>query len=560
MDGRVWIAAIAAAGGCDGASAEEADATTSGRGSSGVPFDGTTSVSTTTSADLPMSTGTSSTSSEGGGSTDSESSSSTGDDVSSLVTYEEVASRVGVDVVHQSVDPFTTQGVAWGDFDLDGRLDMVLTNHGAPNRSFRGVAGGTFDVAPWDGGTTALSSEISTGAVVVDYDNDGWPDLFVLADGPNTLLRNQGGGDFVDATQVAGLGDAGLGQTAAWGDYDGDGRLDVYIVNYETKLPDRLMHNEGGGAFSEVEGAFSSETRTRLGFTASFFDYDLDGDADLYVVNDKFAGNVLWRNDGPGCDGVCWVDVSASSGAGVEMEGMGLAIGDYDNDGDQDVFVTNIGPMVLLQNQTAQGDPSFSEVSAEAGALVDDNDWGQYGWGAQFVDYDNDGWLDLYVALGRVGPGPERPNVMLRNRRDGTFKLVPSTAGAEDLNRSQGLATADYDADGWVDLLVGNANAPFSLFHNQGGDAHWLEVELRGDGSAVSRDAVGARVTVLDDSGHEQVREVIAGSSLGAGSSLRQHFGLGDALPSSVIIRWPNGEVDVIEDAPPDALVGVDYD
>ncbi|MCR9165216.1 MAG: CRTAC1 family protein [Nannocystaceae bacterium] len=475
------------------------------------------------------------------------------------MTYDEVARAVGVDVVHQSIDPFTTQGVAWGDFDVDGVLDMVVTSHGAPNRSFRGVRGSTFEVAPWDD-AAALPTDISTGAVVVDYDNDSWPDLFVMADGPNTLLRNAGDGALVDVTQAAGLGDAGFGQTAAWGDYDGDGLLDVYIANYETELPDRLMHNDGGGVFSDANEAFPIETRTRLGFTASFFDYDLDGDVDLYVVNDKFGGNVLWRNDGPGCGGTCWVDVSASSGAGVQMEGMGLAVGDYDNDGDQDLFITNIGPMVLLQNQAAQGVDSFVDVSAEARALVDDNDWGQYGWGAQFVDYDNDGWLDLYVALGRVGPGPELPNAMLRNRGDGTFQRVPSAAGAEDQNRSQGLAVADYDADGWVDLLVGNANAPFALFRNRGADANWLEVELHGDGDVVSRDAVGSRISVVDERGHAQVREIIAGSSLGAGSSLRQHFGLGSAAPTSLTIRWPNGAVHTVEDVATNALVRVEYE
>lgn len=557
MARAVWLAAVVVGGGCGGTPTSEVDGTTAFNGSSEVTSNTT---STTRIADASTSTGPDSrpTTTEQWA-TSSDGSTSTGDGVSSTVTYDEVARAVGVDVLHQSIDPFTTQGVAWGDFDVDGALDMVLTSHGSPNRSFRGIPGGLFEVAPWDD-AAALALDVSTGAVVVDFDNDAWPDLFVMADGPNTLLRNAGGGALVDVTQVAGLGDAGFGQTATWGDYDGDGLLDVYLANYETELPDRLMHNDGGGVFSDANEALPLDTRQRLGFTASFFDYDLDGDADLYVVNDKFGGNVLWRNDGPGCDGVCWVDVSVPSGAGVEMEGMGLAVGDYDNDGDQDLFITNIGPMVLLQNQVAQGSAAFVDVSVEAGALVDDNDWGQYGWGAQFVDYDNDGWLDLYVALGRVGPGPEMPNVMLRNRGDGTFKRVPFSAGAEDRNRSQGLAIADYDEDGWVDLLVGNANAPFALFHNQGGDAHWLEVELHGDGETISRDAVGARVTVVDDSGHEQVREIIAGSSLGAGSALRQHFGFGAAVPVQMTIRWPDGEVDVIDDVPLDALVDVDYE
>lgn len=473
--------------------------------------------------------------------------------------YVEVAVALGIDAVQQSEDSFATQGQAWGDFDGDGVLDLALTSQLAPNYLFRGVNGRSFEPVDWGGEPLALAGSVSTGAVFVDYDNDSWPDLYVLARGANSMLRNQQGQGFVDATTGTGLGDVGFGETAAWADYDGDGLLDVYIANNDITLPDRLFHNEGDGGFSDVSATLDVEVRTRLGFSATFFDYDLDGDPDLYVGNDKHQGNVLWRNDGPGCGAWCFTDVSAESDAGIEMGSMGIAVGDYDNDGDQDMFVSDLGPMVLLNNQAAQGSPGFVEVAEASGALVDEEMWFQYGWGAQFVDYDNDGWLDLYVALGRLTSGPTRPNVMLRNNGDGTFNRLNHAAGAQDPGRSQGLAIADFDEDGWVDLLVGNQDGPYALFQNKGTEGTWLELALRGDGSIVSTDAVGALVAVTDDSGRTQTREVIVGSSLGAGSSARLHFGFGETTPVSMSVRWPDGTVDNRDEVSVNTLLSVEY-
>ncbi|MGH1341765.1 MAG: CRTAC1 family protein [Nannocystales bacterium] len=484
---------------------------------------------------------------------------STGSGMEAPVTYAEVSLSVGIDVAHESIDLFATEGQAWGDYDGDGVLDLVVTSQLAPNHLFRGTGSGSFDAIAWPVAGMELTATASTGAVFVDFDNDTLPDLYLLAFGENTMLRNDGAGGFTDVSLASGLADVGHGETAAWGDYDGDGLLDVYVANNEITLPDRLLHNDGGGSFSEMPGVLDITTRTRLAFSASFFDYDLDGDVDLYVVNDKAGGNVLWRNDGPGCGHWCFTDVSASSGAGLEMGSMGLAVGDYDNDGDQDVFISDLGPMKLLNNQAAQGQPVFVEVAEQAGALVDEELWNQYGWGAQFIDYDNDGWLDLYVAIGQLNFGAARPNVMLRNMHDGTFLRLPDAAGAEDTRRSQGLAIADYDEDGWVDILVGNAADSFALFHNEGGGASWLEIELRGDGETVSTDAVGARVSVTDDTGRTQTREVICGSSLGAGSMLRLHFGFGDASPTSMTIRWPDGSTETTYDVPVNILHSIDF-
>ncbi|PRP90009.1 FG-GAP repeat protein [Enhygromyxa salina] len=486
-------------------------------------------------------------------------------DADPQLPFYESAVELGVDLVHNAnAHHFSMPGQAWADIDRDGFLDLVLTTQLANNRVFMGGPGGQFTTPSW-AEDIALPDQISAGAVFADYDNDGWPDLYITAMGPNTLLRNLEGEGFVDVSEAAGVGDPGVGETAAFGDLDGDGHLDLYVTNNDIASPDPVYHNRGDGSFEDVSHLLELDTRSRPSFSASFFDYDLDGDVDLYVANDKQVGNVLWRNDGPGCGGWCLTDVSASSGAGVELYSMGLAVGDYDSDGDQDLFVTSIGDMALLQNQTAQGQPEFLEIAAEAGTQVDTLGWGEVGWGAQFLDYDNDGWLDLYVALGKQDPGPQQHNMLLRNLANGSFAVVDEVGGAADPRMSFGLAIADHDADGWVDLLVGNSGDRYALYRNRSGefqaDRHHLSIELRADSSdaPISPEAIGARVYVHDDRGRTQLREVIAGSSLGAGSSLVLHFGLGHAVPVWVRVIWPDGRVDQWQDPPVDTRWVIDY-
>lgn len=472
--------------------------------------------------------------------------------------FEPVADVLGIAVEHDVHEiSFLTTGQGWADLDRDGHLDLVVTNQMLPNRVFLGQRGGGFAEPDWAGDLALVESE-SSGVVFADYDGDAWIDVLILARGANTLLRNTlgdglGGGGFEDVTLSAGVLDEGNANTATWGDYDGDGWLDLYVANNDFAPPDALYRNSGDGTFENVSSLLSLSRRMRPAFSASFFDYDNDGDVDLYVVNDKLAGNVLWRNDGAGCQGWCFTDVSSDAGADVDMWAMGLAVGDYDNDGDQDVFVSDIGEQVLLQNQTEQGQPVFVDVALDANAVIDVDGWGEYGWGAQFLDYDNDGWLDLYVAIGKFGGGATRPNVLLRNLGDGTFAEVEAVGGAAVEGRSFGVATADYDDDGWVDLLVGTINRPYELFRNLGGGHHWLTLDLSAAvGSSVCTDAVGTRVYLYDSDGGVQMREVIAGSSIGAGSSLRLHFGLGHADLVTAYVYWPDGTVEVHDDPPVD--------
>ncbi|MCA9939393.1 MAG: CRTAC1 family protein [Anaerolineales bacterium] len=458
--------------------------------------------------------------------------------------FENVTEQAGFTAVHHDVYMIT--GQAWADVNQDGWLDLYLTDSDGPNSMYLNNGDGTFSLAPYTG-SMALWLARSGGAVFADYDNDGWPDLYVLNWGDNVLFRNDQGQGFTDVTMTAGVGDENAGKSATWGDYDKDGYLDLYIANWscspECGRPqegdrDRLYHNNGDGTFTDVTNLLGGGTRG-AGFAVSFLDYDNDGDADIYLVNDEFLnpiGNKLWRNDGPGCDGWCFTEVATDVGADERVMGMGLAPNDYDNDGDLDLFFSNAGQMVLLQNQ---GDGAFADVAAAAGVALDSS---AIGWGAIFFDYDHDGWRDLYLALTAHGDAGGAYNVLFRNNGDGTFSEV-NNSGAADPGESMGVAYADYDNDGWVDFVVGNGNEGYHLYRNLGREGtgnNWLSLALRG-ADRINRDAVGARVTLTTSDGRRQMEEVTNGASLGAGSALTLYFGLGEASIERVEVEWPNG-------------------
>ncbi len=449
---------------------------------------------------------------------------------------------------------YLVTGQAWGDYDRDGWEDLYITDHYGSNQLFRNNGDGTFTRSPW-AAAVSLPDSISGGATWADYNNDGWLDLYVLNFGPNRLFHNDAGQGFTDVTITAGVGDAGKGSTAAWGDYDQDGHLDLYVTNW-TCWPecgfdpdwalqrDTLYHNNGDGTFTDVTSLLIYEKTIGAGFAVSWVDYDNDGDLDLYVVNDEFQnpiGNVLWRNDGPGCGGWCFTDVSTPSGAGIVLYGMGLAVGDYDNDQDLDFYFSNMmEPAVLLQNQ---GDGTFLDVSAAAGVdFVTD-----FSWGTVFFDFDNDGWLDLYLANTDDNPlsNPSLPNPLFHNQGDGTFINLDAASGAGDTGSTLGVAYADYDGNGFPDLVIGNLGASYVLYRNlatEGADHNWLTVELEGDAAGViNRDAIGSRITLTTHAGQTQLQELISGSSLGSGNSLRLHFGLGSSTVDTLTVRWPDG-------------------
>ena len=483
-------------------------------------------------------------------------------------TFADVTQSAGIQAVHRGefamdgVEGYLGVGQAWGDYDNDGWTDLFVTGNLAPNVLYRNQQDGSFAVSKWSDQVT-FPDRISGGAVWADYDNDGWLDLYILNKNANTLLRNRAGQGFEDVTAAAGVGDAGKGQSAAWGDFDRDGWLDLYVVNW-TCLPDcnpvdfathqdRLYHNNGDGTFADMSFAMNHAKLLGAGFAGSFLDYDNDGDLDLYVVNDEYAnpiGNVLWRNDGAGCGGWCWQDVSTASKAGIVTSGMGLAVNDFDNDGDLDMYFSNmVRPMTLLTNV---GDGSFANTETQAGVGVHEN--GVVGWGALFLDYDNDGWRDLFLAATTVKPRALEPgalmdmlfarrNYLYRNQGNSAFHDVTPLAWRERPRPTMGAAYADYDNDGWTDFIVTEWNEGFTLYRNQGvegSEHHWLTVRLTG-GQGVNRNAIGARVAVQTESGLTQMQEVQSGSSLGAGNDLALHFGLGLDTQAEVTIYWPDG-------------------
>ncbi|MEM7535188.1 MAG: FG-GAP-like repeat-containing protein [Chloroflexota bacterium] len=500
-------------------------------------------------------------------------------------------------------------GQAWGDYDNDGWLDLYVTGNLTDSVLYHNEGDGTFTVSPLSE-AVKLHGVLTGGAVWADYDNDGWKDLYVSVHGANVLFHNDEGQGFTDVTEIAGVGDEGKGTTATWGDYDNDGWLDLYATTWSchpecdpdvdhTQADDRLYHNNGDGTFEDVTDLLVFSRLLGAGFTSTFVDYDDDGDMDIYVINDELQnpiGNILWRNDGPGCEDIrvhkdsshtwCWTDISEESGADIQLGGMGIAIGDYDNDLDLDMYFSNlVNPHVLLQNQ---GDGTFGKRAKTAG--VDIGPSAAVGWGTVFIDYNNDGWLDLYLSTtefrnhDRETPpdGMHFPhkNFLFENtqtveedrrgNRSIAFEDVSPPSWAENTTRSMGIAYADYDQDGWVDMIVSDWNQRYVLHRNQGAtqvansDEHnWISLRLTGStqpGGPVNRDAVGARAYVTTSDGRVLLQEVKNGSSLGAGNDTALHFGLGAATVDEVRIVWPDGTERILGRLGVNQIVAVGYD
>ncbi|MCY3833913.1 MAG: CRTAC1 family protein [Chloroflexi bacterium] len=527
--------------------------------------------------------------------------------IGKLEPFVDVSQAAGISATHSGdwqlfdqdfITGYLGVGQAWGDYDRDGWLDLFVTGNRDPSVLYRNNGDGTFSVSEF-APQVALADVDTGGAVWADYDNDGWLDLYVLNHGANTLFHNDGGRGFTDVTERAGVGDAGKGATATWGDFDGDSYLDLYVVNWSCfpecgdpnitrehdAARDTLYHNRGDGAFEDVTHLLDYDLLLGAGFSASFTDYDNDGDPDIYVVNDQFKnmlGNILWRNEGPGCvsphrDGGsveegqgfswCWRDVSIEAGARTFIHGMGLAVGDYDNDLDLDFYFSDmVNGMVLLQNQ---GDGTFDDLADEAGVMVGPSS--AVGWGTIFFDYNNDSWLDLILTATEfiqfdIESGPEGMmfeyrDFLFRNRGDGSFADVTPQGWLENLKPSMGLAYADYDRDGFLDFVIGNWNEGYVLYRNtgaEGGANNWINIRLAGGGD-INRDAIGARVYITTSDGRTLLQEVKSGSSLGAGNDTALHFGLGEAGIRELLIRWPNGLEETLRDVAVNQFLEVSY-
>ena len=469
----------------------------------------------------------------------------------------DVTAARGIDVVIQpDVREDWGSGAAWGDFDGDGDMDLyVAMGHGEENRLYRSDGAASFvDEAASLGCADAGKGK---GVKFCDYDNDGDQDIFISnIDGSNRLYQNDGSRFFYDVTVQSGLAYNGKSYGASWADFDNDGWLDLYVCT-RAQVPNLLYHNLGpdpddNGAvkFANVTAAAGVEVPDRLSFEVVWIDYDLDGDLDIFIAVDKRIGNKLLRNNGPNGQGqVTFTDVTAETNTGQQIDGMGIAVGDYDNDGFEDLYVTHTNPgHILLHNNKGV---NFTDVADGTGVRAF-----RLGWGTEFLDYNNDGFLDLYVVHWTATPGQSGArNFLYRNNAGVNFTEVGAQEGVGDTGSGHGLAVGDYNDDGFIDLFVVNSDGPSKLFENQPTGGRWLKVRTVGkervglddEVLASNRDGIGARVHVQIGTFH-QYRTVRAGSSYLSMASREVEFGLGPNITVDLVeIQWPSGIVDSFE-------------
>jgi len=460
------------------------------------------------------------------------------------ISFDDTTNSAGISSDHHST--YIITGQAWGDFDNDGHEDLYLTDNDGPNTLYRNLGDGTFQVSSLTA-QVALTSATSGGATFVDFDNDGDQDLLVLNHGVDSFFENTGT-SFTDITAGSGIVQPGEGESAAWGDFNQDGYLDFYVANwYYTDPGDPLSQdifylNNGNGTFTDISYLLDIDRMMWPAFAVTFLDYDNDGDLDIFVVNDKLWGNLLWRNDGAGCDLWCFTDVSMATGAHHPVQGMGIAIADIDLDGDFDFFMSSEWEQALLRSEIAQGSDSFTDISDAAGVNFD-----AIGWGPVFVDFDNDGWEDLYLATQQADAA--RANRLYWNNGNGTFFDWSGPSGASLTGPTIGVAYADYDQDGRIDLVMGNQHDSYYLFRNTSSAGNWLSIKLEGR-AGINRDAVGTLAVLELSDGRVLRRLSHIGSSIGSDHQSALHFGMGGATPVELTLTWPDGTEEVFDTLP----------
>jgi len=476
--------------------------------------------------------------------------------------FTNVSTSANIDFLHTGFGDNDRQigtGAAWFDFDRDGDLDLYVTRRVGANVLYKNDGGTFTDVAVAMGVTN--SSGDGAGVAVADFNNDGWLDFYLANGREDILYRNNNGTSFTNITTSAKLNVSDdRGTSVSWGDYDGDGLLDLYVAQHQhiddftDNGQDRLYHNNGDETFVDVSALLGTNELEGAGFIGAWADFDNDGDPDIFLVNDCPVGPVgtqLFRNDG-GTSPLSWTFTNVSTPMNVAAceAGMGVTIGDYNRDGWIDFFYSNIGAPVLLENRQTTFYDATRDAKVNHGFTPGgDTRWS---WGANFFDFDLDGWQDLYVACGNMrAPGSlvPQPNLLYRNAGDAvTFANATGGSGVNDIDRSRTSVFGDFDKDGDPDLFLVNYEGPAHLFrnNNDNGNNH-LIVDL--EGVACNRDGIGSRVRIVTPDGLQQHIEIRSGSSLGGGDDIGAYFGLGsNTMVSELLVRWPSGLMQVARD------------
>ena len=520
------------------------------------------------------------------------------------IVFEDISAKAGLTIwTHKMGTPakqyiIETKGGGVGliDYDNDGWLDIYVVTGSTfdaldgketpPHAAlFHNNHDGTFtDVAAKAGVT---NDRWGIGVSIADYDNDGWPDIYVTNWGKNRLYHNNHDGTFTDVAEKAGVTVGGWSTGSTWGDYDGDGRLDLFVAGYvhfdRANLPqaeqngvpnayctfrgeqvscgprglkgepDHLFHNNGDGTFTDVsEKAGVADKPGYYGLGAVFADINNDGKPDL-LVGDDSTPNYLYLNKGDGTfEDVSYASGFAVNGAGQETASMGIAVGDYQNNGMLDIFDTTFSDNYkpLYRNE---GDGNVTDVSYEVG--LGEVTVPFLSWGDAFFDYDNDGWKDLMMADGHVYPQAdqypwgtswaERP-MLFHNIGGKKFEAVPAVEGTglADVIAGRGMAVGDLFNDGKIDVVINVMDGHPVLLRNVNDDKnHWIELKLVG-GPKSPRDAVGATV-YLKANGMRQREDVLSGGSYASNNDPRPHFGLGQATTvDDIEVHWPSGKAE----------------
>ena len=486
-------------------------------------------------------------------------------------------------------------GVALLDYNNDGLLDIFLVNGGhisSPmqmpenfdrhdprywNRLYRQNKDGSFtDVTEQAGLANAGDGNYGMGVAVGDYDNDGYPDLFVTSYGKNILYHNNGDGTFTDVTAKAGVAGGGWSVSAGFFDYDNDGKLDLFVTrymewdtkhnkdcggNYHTYCPPEefpattniLYHNNGDGTFTDVSQRSGIAAKKGRALGVAFADYDEDGFTDIFVANDGMQ-QFLFHNNGNGTFTELGLEAGAAlSEDGRRLSGMGVVFQDYDNDGRPDIIVTELPREIYgVYHNDGRGSFSYRSLETGLGALSS----GSSGFGVGLEDFDNDGWKDLFVAQGHVLDNVERidPSLhylelpLVAMNRNNRFERVDS--GSSTPVAGRGAAFGDLNNDGWQDVVMTYLGGHPQVFMNRGGKQHWLVISLRGTRS--NRDGFGARVKV-----NGQTRFATSAGSYASSSDKRLHFGLGAMEKANVEIFWPSGIHQTLNDVHADQFLEV---